>query len=197
MKGRHAASGWSPFWRDILLRSVLALLLIAMAVFIWWLFSEDEIFTSAVTTTSAEVTTSSTSEAPTTTEPAPPTSTTLSEAPPTTTTTVPPTTVPPTTTTVPPPLQPSELVVRVFNANGVAGIAGRTTAALEEAGYGVANPDNHPQYLDISRVWYREGLLREAQILQEAWVADALVELVPLEQEGIDIMVIVGRSFEE
>ena len=196
MKGRHAAPGWSPFWRDILLRSVLALLLIAMAVFIWWLFSEDEIFTGAVTTTSAEVTTSSTTEAPTTTEPAPPTSTTVSQAPTTTTTTVPPTTTS-STTTIPPPLQPSELVVRVFNANGVAGIAGRTTAALEEAGYGVANPDNHPQFLDISRVWYREGLLREAQILQESWVADALVELVPLEQEGIDIMVIVGRSFEE
>ena len=88
-------------------------------------------------------------------------------------------------------------MVKVFNANGVAGIAGRTTAQLEEAGYGVESPDNHPQYLDISRVWYREGLSREAQFLQENWVADALVEPVPLEQEGIDIMVIVGRSFEE
>ena len=172
------------------------MLLIAMAVFIWWLFSEDDLFTGAVTTTSAAVTTSSTSEAPTTTEVVETTSSTASTVPTTTSTTVPPTTTT-TTTTVPPPIEPSELVVKVFNANGVAGIAGRTTARLEEAGYGVANPDNHPQFLDISRVWYREGLSREAQILQEAWVTDALVEPVPLEQEGIDIMVIVGRSFEE
>jgi hypothetical protein len=88
-------------------------------------------------------------------------------------------------------------VVKVFNANGVGGIAGRTTSLLEDAGYGVSTPDNHPQFLDISRVWYREGLSREAQIIQETLVPDALVEPVPLEREGIDIMVIVGRSFEE
>ena len=32
MKGRHAAGGWSPFWRDIMLRTILALLLVAMVV---------------------------------------------------------------------------------------------------------------------------------------------------------------------
>lgn len=195
MKGRHAAPGWSPFWRDILLRSVLALLLIAMAVFIWWLFSEDELFTGTVTTTSEAVTTSTATEAPTTTEAAAPTTSTTTV--PTTTSTTVPTTTTTTTTTIPPPIEPAELVVKVFNANGVAGVAGRTTARFAEAGYGVSNPDNHPQFLDISRVWYREGLSREAQIIQEILVPDALVEPVPLEQEGVDIMVIVGRSFEE
>lgn len=201
MKGRHASSGWSPFWRDILLRSILALLLIAMAVFIWWLFSDDQLFTNAVSTTSEVVTTS---EAPTTTEAdqSPPTTevtettsvTTSVTQTPTSTTSAPTTT---TSSTVPPPLVPADLVVKVFNANAVGGIAGRTTARVEEAGYGVATPDNHPQLLDISRVWYREGLLREAQQLQEALITDALVEPVPQEQEGIDIMVILGRSFEE
>jgi len=201
VKGRHAASGWSPFWRDILLRCVLALLLIAMAIFIWWLFSEDELFTSAVTTTSETVTTAS--EVPATTAADPVTSTTTAADTPAVTDPVPETTTPTTasttttSSTAPPPRPPADLVVKVFNANGVAGIAGRTTARAEEAGYAVANPDNHPQFLDISRVWYREGLQREAQQLQEALVPDALVEPVPQEQEGIDIMVILGRSFEE
>ena len=35
------------------------------------------------------------------------------------------------------------------------------------------------------------------QAIKEAWITDALVEAIPLEQEGIDIVVILGRSFEE
>ena len=89
------------------------------------------------------------------------------------------------------------MVVKVFNANGVAGIAGRTTGRLEEAGYGVATADNHSQFLDISRVWYREGLIREAEQLRDTLVPDALVEPSPREQEGVDILVMLGRSFEE
>ena len=201
MKGRHAAPGWSPFWRDILLRSVLGLLLVAMAVFIWWLFSEDDLFTDAVPTTSQAAGT--TTEAPSTTPgtEAPTTSGAVetASAPETTLSQVVETTAPtsPTTSTVPPPLGPDELTVKVFNANGVAGVAGRATTRLEEAGYGVEIPDNHPQFLDISRVWYGEGLAREAEQIRETLVPDALVEPVPQEQEGIDIMVILGRSFEE
>ena len=87
--------------------------------------------------------------------------------------------------------------MRVFNANGVSGVAGRTTARLEEAGYGVATPGNHSQFLDVSRVWYRDDLSREAREIQETLVPDALVEAIPLEQEGIDLVVVLGRSFAE
>ncbi len=203
MKGRHAASGWSPFWRDILLRSLLVLLLVAMVVFIWWLFSEDDLFTGAVSTTTDPAGATST-QVPSTAAPTSVTTSaasTVSTATPDTTvaesvtTTAPPSTS--TTTTIPPPLSPDELVVRVYNANGVGGVAGRTTARLEEAGYGVANPDNHSQFLDISRVWYREGLEREAQQLRDSLILDALVEPAPQERDGIDLLVILGRSFEE
>ncbi len=203
MKGRHTAGGWSPFWRDILLRSILVLLLIAMAAFIWWLFSEDDLFTEAVPSTSEGVTTA-TAEAGTTTPAsevdtttlitAETTSTSTTSAVTTTTTSAP---ITSTTSTIPPPLAPDELVIKVFNANGVSGVAGRTTALLEEAGYGVESPDNHPQLLDISRVWYRGDLNREAQQIKETLLPDALVEPVPQEQEGIDIMVVLGRSFQE
>ena len=201
MKGRHAAGGWSPFWRDIMLRTVLALLLAAMVVFIWWLFSEDDLFTDAVSTTSGEETTV-TSDA-TTTRTEPETARTTTTHPPATASTAAETTtstteaVTTTTTTIPPPLDPAQLVVRVFNANGVPGVAGRMTSRMEEAGYGVAAPDNHAQRLDVSRVWYRDDLSREAAVVREAWIPDALVEAIPLEQEGIDIVVILGRSFEE
>ena len=203
MKGRHTAGGWSPFWRDILLRSILVLLLIAMAAFIWWLFSEDDLFTEAVPSTSEGVTTA-TAEADTTTPAsevdtttpitAETTSTSTTSAVTTTTTSAP---ITSTTSTIPPPLAPDELVIKVFNANGVSGVAGRTTALLEEAGYGVESPDNRPQLLDISRVWYRGDLNREAQQIKETLIPDALVEPVPQEQDGIDIMVVLGRSFQE
>ena len=202
MKGRHAASGWSPFWRDILLRSFLVVLLVAMAVFIWWLFSEDDLFTEAVSTTS-ETGEVATTQAPSTTSGTRPpitTATTTTAASETTVAEVVTSTTSPstsTTSTAPPPLGPDELVVKVFNANGVGGVAGRTTARLEEAGYGVAGPDNHTQFLDISRVWYRQGLMREAEHLRETLIPDALVELISSEQEGIDIVVMLGRSFAE
>ncbi len=201
MKGRHAAGGWSPFWRDIMLRTILALLLVAMVAFIWWLFSEDDLFTDAVSTTSGEETTVTSDVTTPGTEPeaAPTTttqpSTTSSTAAGRTTSTT--EVVTTTTTTIPPPLDPAQLVVRVFNANGVPGVAGRMTSRMEEAGYGVSAPDNHAQRLDVSRVWYRDDLSREAQAIKEAWITDALVEAIPLEQEGIDIVVILGRSFEE
>ncbi|MXX44614.1 MAG: LytR family transcriptional regulator [Acidimicrobiia bacterium] len=205
VRGRHAAGGWSPFWRDIILRTVLALLLVAMIIFIWWLFSDDDLFTEAVPTTSVAETTPTSEAVTNVTEPEAGTSTTTRpattaaiEADTTTSTTAPVTTTSTTTTTtVPPPLDPAQLVVRVLNANGVQGVAGRLSGRLEEAGYGVTAPDNHAQRLDVSRVWHRDGLSREAALLRDELVPDALVEGIPLEQEGIDIVVVLGRSFEE
>lgn len=203
MRGRHAAGGWSPFWRDIILRTVLALLLVAMVIFIWWLFSEDDLFTEAVSTTSVPesttapgvMTTGTEPETDTTTTTRPSTTSTVGEG--TTTTTAAVTTTSSTTTTIPPPLDPAQLVVRVLNANGVQGVAGRLSGRLEEAGYGVAAPANHAQRLDVSRVWYRDDLSREAGFIREELVPDALVEAIPLVQEGVDIVVVLGRSFEE
>ncbi len=202
MKGRHAASGWSPFWRDILLRALLVLLLVAMAVFIWWLFSDDDLFTETVSTTSEPVSATSAPEPSTIPGTVAPTSTvpTVTSAATDTTPAEPTTTNPPptsTTTTIPPPLAPDELVVRVLNANGVGGVAGRTTSRIQEAGYGTESPGNHPQLLDVSRIWYREGLMREAEQLRDSLIPDALVELITQEQEGIDLLVIVGRTFQE
>ena len=201
MKGRHAAGGWSPFWRDIMLRDRPGSVTggdgrLHMVAFLrgrplygcrFNYFGrgnhrnlrchdhEDragnrshDYYPAPATASTAAETTTSTTEAVTTT-----------------------------TTTIPPPLDPAQLVVRVFNANGVPGVAGRMTSRMEEAGYGVAAPDNHAQRLDVSRVWYRDDLSREAAVVREAWIPDALVEAIPLEQEGIDIVVILGRSFEE
>ncbi len=203
MRGRHAAGGWSPFWRDIILRTVLALLLVAMVIFIWWLFSEDDLFTEAVSTTSVPESTTAPDVMTTGTEPEIDTTTTRPSATSTTgegtttTTTAAVTTTTSTTTTIPPPLDPAQLVVQVLNANGVQGVAGRLSGRLEEAGYGVAAPANHAQRLDVSRVWYRDDLSREAGFIREELVPDALVETIPLVQEGVDIVVVLGRSFQE
>lgn len=199
MRGRHAAGGWSPFWRDIILRTVLALLLVAMVIFIWWLLFTEAVSTTSVpeSTTAPDVMTTGTEpETDTTTTTHPSTTSTAGEGT-TTTTTAAVTTTSSTTTTIPPPLDPAQLVVRVLNANGVQGVAGRLSGRLEEAGYGVATPANHAQRLDVSRVWYRDDLSREAGFIREELVPDALVEAIPLVQEGVDIVVVLGRSFEE
>ena len=204
MRGRHAAGGWSPFWRDIILRTILALLLVAMVIFIWWLFSEDDLFTEAVSTTTVAESTTAPDVMTTGTEPVTdtttttrPTTTSTAGEGTTTSTTAAVTTTSSTTTTIPPPLDPAQLVVRVLNANGVQGVAGRLSDRLEEAGYGVDTPANHAQRLDVSRVWYRDDLSREAGFIREELVPDALVEAIPLLQEGVDIVVVLGRSFEE
>ena len=66
-------------------------------------------------------------------------------------------------------LSPSELVVQVLNGSGVAGVAGRMTDKLSEAGYVVLSPANAPQRYSSSAVYYQKGWKdRAEEILQAA-----------------------------
>ncbi len=121
-------------------------------------------------------------DAPTTTVP-----TTTTTAAPTTTTTEPPR---------PPVRPPSQIGVLVLNATSVGGLAGRFTDELADLGYRTVPPDNHPENLDTSLIWYVEGYDREAAILAEQ-VPDAEVVLFPGDAPRAPITVVLGAGHRE
>ena len=126
---------------------------------------------------------------------APPATDALTTTVPTTTTTAAPTT----TTTEPPrpPVRPpSQIGVLVLNATSAAGLAGRLNDELADLGYRTVPPDNHPENLDTSVIWYVEGYDREAAILAEQ-VPDAELVLFPGDAPRAPITVVLGAGYRE
>ena len=75
-------------------------------------------------------------------------------------------------------------------------MAGRLTNQLADLGYQMLEPDNFTPALEFSRVWYVEGLEREAAQLAAA-IPDAIVEPFPDGESQSDITVVLGASFSE
>ncbi len=127
--------------------------------------------TTSTTTTSTTVpptTVSSTTVPPTTVSTAPSTTApaTESSTSTTTTTTTTPTTTTVTTTTAPPPLvERGDLEVSVANASIFGGLARRTAAELRRLGYDEVVTTNGLEQTDVSVVYHRAGLGREAERL--------------------------------
>ena len=143
---------------------------------------------SALSTTEGSGVTETTAESSTT---AAPVTTTTREVT-TTTTTAPPTT---TTTTVV-ARTPSEIVVVVLNGVGVAGLAAEVSSGLEELGYQTLEPGNYEPVLSQSLILYSEGFEVEAFELA-AEFPDAQVERDTAgNEEGADIVVVLGESYE-
>ena len=180
-RGRHASSSRGPFFRDLAIMG-LVIIVVAMLVFGAISFIDglggDDAGVADATTTS--VATTAAPEATTTTRP--PTTT----APTTTSTTA----APPTTVRA-----PSDVRVLVLNAVGIPGLAGQVSQQLADLGYEMGTPDNAPEQLDQSRIWYRRGFGAEALELW-AQIPDALIELIPDPELDADIVVVLGRSYE-
>ncbi len=129
--------------------------------------------TTSTTTTSTTVpptTVSSTTVPPTTVSTAPSTTAPATESSTstttTTTTTTTPTTTTVTTTTAPPPLvERGDLEVSVANASIFGGLARRTAAELRRLGYDEVVTTNGLEQTDVSVVYHRAGLGREAERL--------------------------------
>ena len=144
---------------------------------------------SALSTTEGSGVTETTAESSTT---AAPVTTTTREVATTTTTTASPTT---TSTTVV-ARTPSEIVVVVLNGVGVAGLAAEVSSGLEELGYQTLEPGNYEPVLSQSLILYTEGFEVEAFELA-AEFPDAQVERDTAgNEEGADIVVVLGESYE-
>ncbi len=143
---------------------------------------------SALSTTEGSGVTETTAGPTTTAAPL----TTTSREVTTTTTTAPPAT---TSTTVV-VRAPSEIVVVVLNGVGVAGLAAEVSSGLEELGYQTLEPGNYEPVLSQSLILYTEGFEVEAFELA-AEFPDAQVERDTAgNEEGADIVVVLGESYE-
>ncbi len=192
MPGRHAAPGEERFLREL---GFFALKVVIWGVIVFGavllipkvsgLFSSPEPQASSVTTEVAAVT----STAPVTTAARVPSPSTTVPGPSTTSTTDSTST---TTTTLRPP---ATLTVQVLNSTDRDGLAAALTDKLAALGYQMVEADNYPDPLDISRVWYREGLQAEAGKIAEQAVPDASVEQYAGSLD-VDILVVLGASYE-
>lgn len=183
-RGRHAAEGTRPFYRDLTMM-VVGILLVGAAVFLLlYLWSGDPGAEASDTTLSVTTPSSvASSSEPSTTSTTSASSTTTSAAS--------------ITTTV--PVRPAEEVrVVVLNSIGLAGAAGRMTQQLADAGYQTQQADDLEPQQDPSRVWYREGFAAEANALL-AFLPGALVEPIPNPDigSGADVVLVLGAGYTE
>ncbi len=187
-KGRHASDNKAPFIRDLAIMA-LVIVVVAMVVFgaisfLVNVFGDDTPLasgsSSTTTTTELPATSSTTTTRPTTT------STTRASTTTTSTTAA-------TVTTI---RDNAEVRVLVLNSTGISGLAGRLSEALAELGYDMATPDNYPEALEQSRIWYAEGYGAEALELG-AQIPDALTEKLEDAELDADIVVVLGASYEE
>lgn len=196
-RGRHARRSGPGFYRDALFL-VAGILVVGALVFgglSLWAGGRDADPpgpTATVPETEVERTTSTVTTSTTTT-----TSTTLSES---TSTTRPPETTTSTVTTTPTTdaVAPSETRVVVLNSIGVTGLAGELSAELADLGYQMAEADNYTPELADTTIFHGEGFAAEAQALVEA-VPDATVAPDPelADTWGVDVVVVIGRSYQE
>ena len=180
VKGRHASSGTTGFYRDLGIM-VLGILLVGAVVFlILYLVVGDDPPEALTSTTTTQVGTSTTLDDPTTT-------TTASTT----------TTVPQSTTTTVPVRPPSEVTVAVLNSVGLPGAAGAMTSVLAEAGYQTQQAADFEPLQDPSRLWYREGYSAEANVMLQ-FLPDALVEPLPDEElkPGANVVMVLGSDYE-
>lgn len=189
MAGRHAAPGYSGFYRELgifAMKVVFWGAIVFGAVLLFQaIFSSDD---DPATTTTAAVSSSTTAATSVTTE-----TTTTTTAPVTTTTAATTTTTQATTTTLG-GRDPSEITVLVLNSTPRGGIAAALSETLSEAGYQTLEPENWETPFTVSRVWYVAGFETEGAVIARYVSSDAIVELF----QGVtqaDIIIVLGASY--
>jgi hypothetical protein len=91
---------------------------------------------------------------------------------------------------------PSEITVKVLNAVGTTGLAGRVTTTLRAAGYRMVEADDYEPLQDRSQVLFKDGYGPEAFELAAEFFPDAQVGMSPDIPADIDIIVLLGSSYE-
>ena len=90
------------------------------------------------------------------------------------------------------------LQVQVLNGSGVAGVAGRMTDKLSQAGYVVLSPANAPQRYSSSAVYYQEGWQDKAEEILQAAEIDEIDAPTAMPQrfasEDAAVIVLLGTD---
>jgi hypothetical protein len=114
----------------------------------------------------------------------------------TTTTTAPLT--PETTTTAPPTTNPpASVAVKVANASGVSGVAGKTQTTLQGKGYSNITTSNAPSVVTSTQILYVEGAKGDADAVAQALGVDAaavqpMPAAPPITLSGATVLVMAG-----
>jgi hypothetical protein len=195
-RGRHVRRSGLGFYRDVAFL-VAGIVLVGALVFgglSWWAGRDGG---DSTTTQAGESTLITTISTVATTTAAPTTRPPATTAPPASTTTAPSTTAAP-PTTLRAAREPSEVQVIVLNSIGVTGIAGELSDQLAGLGYQMTEAANYTPELSDTMIFHADGFSLEALDLSEA-VPDGTVapdqELA--EEWGVDIVVVIGRSYQE
>lgn len=194
-RGKHSRSTpGATFYKDVFLL-VAGMLVVGVFVFgalsIWAGRNDDA--SAASPDTSGSVADATTT---TTTFPEDTVAMTDTEAPPASETTGAPVTS--TTEDTPEVRAPADVRVIVLNSVGVDGLAGRLTARFDEAGYQTIEPDNYSPRLTGSMIFHADGFGLEATEML-GMVSDGTIASNPdlTGKQGVDIVVVIGDSFEE
>jgi hypothetical protein len=99
------------------------------------------------------------------------------------------------TTTTAPARPPEDIAVQVLNSTNRDKIAASLTDVLATAGYQTVDADNYSHVLDQSTVWYAPGFEREAQVIADSYIPDAVVQESPGPLD-VDILVVIGASYQ-
>lgn len=195
-RGRHVRRSGLGFYRDVAFL-VAGIVLVGALVFgglSWWAGRDGG---DSTTTRPGESTLLTTTSTVATTTAAPTTRAPATTAPPGSATTAPSTTAAP-PTTLRTARDPSEVQVIVLNSIGVAGLAGELSEQLAGLGYQMTEAANYTPELSDTMIFHADGFSLEALDLSEA-VPDGTVapdqELA--EEWGVDIVVVIGRSYQE
>lgn len=191
-RGRHARRSGIGFYRDVLFL-VAGIVIVGALIFgglSWWAGRNNGATPLTSTTTTATVpsggsisTTSSSTSSTTTTTPS---------STQTTTTTTPP------ATTLPESRDPAEVSVIVLNSIGVTGLAAELSEELAGLGYQMSEPDNYTPELSDTMIFHADGFALEALDLSEAVPDGAVAPNQELaDAQGVDIVVVIGRSYQE
>lgn len=193
-RGRHARESGAGFYRDILLL-VAGILIVGALVFggLSLLGGDrpDEPESAATTSSTTEAGADTTQQAPTslgsTTTSA---DTTTSEIASSTTTTPP--------TTIREERAPAEVRVIVLNSIGVASLAGDLSDELAALGYQMTAADNYSPELSDTMIFHADGFSLEALSVSEAAEDGTVAPNAELaEAQGVDVVVVIGRSYQE
>lgn len=181
MPGRHAAPAGPSFYRD-LLTMLGGIVVVGIIVYLGL---------SALSTTDSPGSTATTVAQATTA--APLTTTTRATTATSTTTTTASTTSTSTTVAI---RDPSEVVVVVLNAVGVPGLAADVSSSLEDLGYQMLEPGNYEPELSQSLILYSEGFEAEAFELAAEFPDAQVQQDTAGDENGADIVVVLGESYE-
>jgi hypothetical protein len=85
-----------------------------------------------------------------------------------------------------------QVVVSVFNGSGRSGLAGATSAQLEERGFVAGDVADSPQPAATTQIWSSDPTNPAVQLVQQQFKG---AQVVPGDPIGVGVVVVVGEKF--